>query len=297
MSKQQSLVNVSQSYEAEYFDTANYLVNGRIVGELLFIPRKHIPLSRNFPAVSLTRISSYIDLTSTVAPDYHAIMRNEFIDIEGDSEVFYDQFGVDSVSGSDIILSNTTENNRLLADMYEDALVHGGGAETPSYTNWLPITGDNGIDYAITGINTGTRTITVSGSPAAFSYVKLSQYRVGGDTSKVRVYSMRGRTIVGAGGPEIASGLRRRDRMQRITGATGAKFLYGPTGPSSGALGNPDVESSNIEGSGSGNARRITLDSADSPDARTSPATDTEGATHGNDLGTGIYQWLGRYLG
>lgn len=290
MSNQNNLVKLSSSYDQDFFDS-NVLVNGRIVGELLVIPRRHIALSRSFPAVSLTRIKEYADLTSAVAPDFHNIMRNEFIEIEDDADTFHDEFGVSNISGQNIIFNDTVENNRMLEDLYEDALVNnilkGGDTETPNYSNWIPLTGDNGIDYSITGIDPSVRTITVSGSIGTFTYVKFSQYRVGGDSSRVRVFSQRGRALTGAsGGIGLASGLRRRDQMQghwheQYTSSLGA------TDGASGAL----LSASNNTTLGAFNSNQ----DPSSDGTNGTPRTGT--TTHSPEFATEVYQWLGRYLG
>lgn len=290
MSNQNNLVKLSSSYDQDFFDS-NILVNGRIVGELIVIPRRHIALSRSFPAVSLTRIKEYADLTSAVAPDFHSIMRNEFIEIEDDADTFHDEFGVQTIAGQDITLNDTPENNRILADLYEDALVNnilkGGDTETPNYANWMPLTGDNGVDYSITGVNVGTRTITVSGSIGAFTYVKFSQYRVGGDSSRVRVFSQRGRALTGAsGGIGLASGLRRRDQMQGHYHRLVTELdIFGDSG--AGGYGY------RYDLTGSFTDTRITNPVTDGTNG--TPRTGT--TTHSPEFATEVYQWLGRYLG
>jgi hypothetical protein len=286
MSRQSNLVTLSSNFEPEFLSD-NILVNGRIIGELITIPRRYIPLSRQFPAVSLTRIATHLDLQAVDAPDFHDIMRSDFIEVVDDSEAFHDEFGVDDVTGNDITLEDNVENNRILSDLYEDALVHGGGQETPSYTDWMPLTGSDGNDYPIVAINTSTRVITVTGDPPALTYVKFSQYRVSGNSNVVRVYSQRGRELTASeAGIGLASGLRRRDQMQghfhNLVAVVSAPGFAGGSG---------DVALTNTAGV-SVNNRVVDL-IADATNG--TPRTGT--TTRGPQFGIEVYQWLGRYLG
>jgi len=299
-SNQNNLAKLSSSFDPNFFENTP-LVNGRIVGEIIILPRRHIALSSGFPAISLTRIEKYADISVTDAPDFHAIMRNEFIEVNNGSNVFTDEFSVTSVTGQNIVLDDNASNNALLESLYEDALVNGGGLETPSYTSWLSITGDNGIDYPITGLNLSTRTITVSGSLVSFSYIKLSQYRIGGDPSKVRVFSWRGRTISGSNISAV-SGLRRRDQFQ----GHWSKF-YSLEGSYAGTIDKIDIRASGPESTpnvnfgyiAAGNSLAIVrarIVGGDAISDGTNGLPRTGKTTHSPDTNVEIYQWLGRYF-
>ena len=119
-----------------------------------------------------------------------------------------------SATGSVITLADNAANNALLAALYEDALVHGGGLEVASYTDWLPITWD-GTEYVITDVDTVAREITVTGTPTAGAgSATVYPHRIAGSTTTARMFSMQGRNLTGAGMASVFSGLRRRDQMQ-----------------------------------------------------------------------------------
>jgi hypothetical protein len=88
--------------------------------------------------------------------------------------------------------------------------------ETENYTNGRSIN-IAGVDYAITAVNGGARTITVSGSPAAGSQTVLFfPHRIAGSTTTARLFRTSARAIVSGGDAAgtILPGLRRRDYSQ-----------------------------------------------------------------------------------
>lgn len=132
-----------------------------------------------------------------------------------------------TVSGSNITFPATTAANALLALLVEDAIVSnwlnsgepanftgGGDYATAATRRTVNIAG---VDYAITGINTTTRVVTVSGTPASGSQTaSCYTYRIAGSSTTARLLRIAGFVGVAAGdaGGEIVGGFRRMDRGQ-----------------------------------------------------------------------------------
>jgi len=96
----------------------------------------------------------------------------------------------------------------LLAAFYEEMLVHG------SYTNFRCVN-IGGVDYSVTNVNPGARTITVSGSPATGTQTLIVyHHRIAGSTTTARVFKDQGRATMSWDGVTYINGLRRRDRFQ-----------------------------------------------------------------------------------
>lgn len=142
--------------------------------------------------------------------------------ISQQSDFMIDSYSITSNIVS-VVFSNLTPEIKILAALAEDQAVHA------SYVNWIPITINTGFgsipagDYGITGINTGTRTITfsytaadISSTPIVGVTCKFYPHRVSGSSTTARHLSIAGRTLVAQGDSdtEILYGLRRRDRLQ-----------------------------------------------------------------------------------
>jgi len=143
-----------------------------------------------FPAICLDTIDIQTTLSATNWPLLVPWLRARQIKYrEGRSdEVASFPCGV---SGSVVTLDNTTANNRLLTALAKWLVVHG------SYTNWLTLTID-GTEYPITNINTTTRAITVTGSPAASSTVTFFPNRISGSTTTARLHEHSGKSLIAA---------------------------------------------------------------------------------------------------
>lgn len=109
--------------------------------------------------------------------------------------------------------ANAAPENRMLAALAEEILVHGG------YASWLALN-LGGTDYAITNVTPGAHTVTVAGPPGNGNYTAIVYpYRVAG-AATARLRRMSARALVGAddqagtGAGELLAGLRRRDRAQ-----------------------------------------------------------------------------------
>lgn len=186
--------------------------------------------SATFPAVRID--DGDHDISAANWPELVPALRAEQMSVIGVSSF------TGTVSGSTITLATSTAGDALLADLVEDAKVHGGDVETENYTNGRSIN-IAGVDYAITAVNGGARTITVSGSPAAGSQTVLFfPHRIAGSTTTARLFRVSGRSIVAQGDADgtLISGLRRRSFIQGIQfpGAlpSGAKWfdVYQQTG-------------------------------------------------------------------
>jgi hypothetical protein len=177
------------------------------VGEFLFSAIARAA-STDFPAVRLDEADQTIAAANY--PQLVTALRGEKLSVSGVSSWSC------TVSGSTVTFPSTTPAAQLLADLYEDAKVHGGGGETASYTNWLTLN-IGGTDYAITGIVPLSYTVTVSGSPATGSQtVMCYPFRIAGSSTTARLRKTSGRSLVSGGDDdgECIQGLRRRDRGQ-----------------------------------------------------------------------------------
>jgi hypothetical protein len=217
-----------------------------------------------------------------------------------------------SASGSVITLDDNAANNALLATMVAEVEAHVeemGGDET----NWFTVTWD-GTEFVLaddgTGypdIDSGTREITVTGTPTpGAGNLTVYPHRIAGSSTTARVYSYRGRNIIGAGYDGVISGFRRRDQMQRITGIVDDGSTDGVLARNStvselenntvGAFADTEwsVAGARVDTGGiAAKASPLDFNSANSPNARTSSTTD--GTTHGMDIGSHIYQHTGFY--
>lgn len=164
--------------------------------------------SATFPAVRID--DGDHDIAAANWPELVPALRAEQMTVAGVSSF------TGTVSGSTLTLASTSAGDLLLADLIEDAKVHGGDAETENYTNGRCIN-IAGTDYAITAINAGARTISVSGSPASGSQTVLFfPHRIAGSTTTARLFRTSARAIISQGDAAgtILPGLRRRDYFQ-----------------------------------------------------------------------------------
>lgn len=159
------------------------------------------------------------DVTSSQAPPLVTAFRAYAAEVLGSASF------TATVSGSVLTFADTTANNALLRALNEDALVQRwlSSSQSPTYagsggdfSNWRCIN-VAGTDFAMTAISTGSRTITVTGSPATGSQtVIFYPYRIAGSATSVRLHRLSGFVPVSSGdsdGVEI-SGLRHMDQGQ-----------------------------------------------------------------------------------
>lgn len=244
--------------------------------------------SATFPAVRID--DGDHDIAAANWPELVPALRAEQMSVTGVSSF------TGTVSGSTLTLATSTAGDALLADLVEDAKVHGGDVETENYTNGRSIN-IAGTDYAITAINGGTRAVSVSGSPPTGSQTVLFfPHRIAGSTTTARLFRTSARSIVSGGDAAgtILPGLRRRDYGQRITGSFGPSdrgFSVSPTDiPVSGAITRKIANAQRIDGGAGSTTTGFDFDSALSPNARAGDRTEPRA------LGAYLYIWGGRYV-
>ena len=116
------------------------------VGEPVFNVLKIAP-SDGFPAVRVDDADH--DIAAANWPDLVAALRAQKLESDGTTD-----FAV-NVAGGVATFANAQAENRLLAALAEEVLVHGG------YAAWLSLN-LAGTDYAITNVNAGAHTVTVA---------------------------------------------------------------------------------------------------------------------------------------
>jgi hypothetical protein len=121
-----------------------------------------------------------------------------------------------------VVTGSGTAWDALLAALAEDLLVDNGadtaaggwGYGKGAYSNWRCLN-VGGTDYAITNVNVGSHTITITGDALAGAQTAIwYPYRIAGAATSARVFRDSGRALVSADGRESVGGARRRDRMQ-----------------------------------------------------------------------------------
>ena len=168
-----------------------------------------------------------------------------------------------------VVTGTGTAWDALLAALAEDQLretaadtaAGGYGYGKAGYTNWRCLN-VGGTDYAITNVNVGAHTVTITGDALAGAQTAICYpYRIAGSAS-ARVFQSSGEATVSQNTTECVGGFRRRDRVQghlhtaanaSSTGAqpgwwsgnqNGGAYGISPTGPgvsSDGANGTPRV--------------------------------------------------------
>jgi hypothetical protein len=247
------------------------------VGEPFFSLFKETP-SASFPAIRVD--DGDHDIAVSNCPDFVPKARAE--KLESDSVTDFSG----TVAGSVFTFSTNQAANRLLAALAEDELVHGG------YTNWLSIN-IAGTDYAITNINVGARTVTVTGTPPTGAQTGIIYpYRITGSTTTARLRRISGRSFVGTEAlsgdtPDrmLLAGLRARDRGQGhrhnpISGK-GAFQHYAAGGHNYGNL-TPYAEDVSTTGDPVTDGTNGTLRTGKTTEPRTYPGY--------------VYIWAGRYV-
>lgn len=159
------------------------------------------------------------DVTSTQAPDLVTAYRAYAAEVMGSASF------TATWAASVGTFANNATNNALLAAIQEDALVQRWFSSSQSATyagSGGDYTGGRcinvaGTDFAITAVNTGSRTITVTGTPTAGSQtVIFYPYRIAGSSTSVRLHRLSG--MVGVASQDSDSfeiaGMRHMDMGQ-----------------------------------------------------------------------------------
>jgi len=249
-----------------------------------------------FPAKCLTSIDTYEDISSTVFPDAVAALRAiKTIFKDGLTGEITDPVVTGWAIASNVAtltFQNDADHIAFLAALLEDEVQHG------SYTNWRTVTLASAIGsisagvYAITNVNSSTRTITFSftgsdGSGSVTSSATFYAYRTTSSTT-ARLFSAKGLSLMGvndANGYFVAGGLRRRGYFQ----GHGTKIRYdGNAGSDSSMLGSSGLGTS-LDGSTTGAASVIESDTVNG-DPRFAKET------HSPAISVHLYMHMGSYI-
>jgi len=201
------------------------------LGEFFFLPDQKDPGAwaalepdKYFPAICLTKIDVKSDITAAVYGDFITFLRAIQIKYrKGKSDE--ESSWTATISGSTVTMPNTTASNRLLVALAKWALARG------NYTDFITLT-VAGTDYNITNINTVTREITVSGTPASGSQsVTFYPHRIAGSSTSARVHEVSGKTVMAGGDAAglFISGLQCLGYFQGhlMSAGIGSAYIYG----------------------------------------------------------------------
>jgi len=262
------------------------------------------------PAVCLSEIESYEDISSTNWPDLVPLLRARPAYWMHNKTGEKYQFSVTNwaiVSNvATLTFSDTDAENGILGVLGEDNLSHGG------YGNWQTITLASAIgdiaagDYAITDVDTLARTISFAyaasnNSGGVTATASFYRHRVAGSTTTARLFAIDGYAIMSEGSDRV-SGFRKLDQMQKITGdlTAGAIFVMGASEGASvttnGAFAVSDASGPrrNTGLVGSDTIKTMWFDSASSPDARVSATT--AGETRPRNMAAYVYLFGRSYV-
>lgn len=262
---------------------------GILVGEITHRIGNASAPSVTFPRFCMTNFSGSTALSTTNWPDLVPYLRNQTAAYLEDQVGGADSY-TGTVTGSDLVLDDNAANNAIIAALEEDRLANGG-----SFTDWRTVD-INTVTFAIAGIDVGTRTITVTGTPSAGSQeAQFYPHRIAGSTTTARLHSWVGRVLAGAGAADVISGLLRRDQMQGIEGEVSNAFAGGGVfTTTTGALTGSNSVTRPNAGPGASNGT-LTFDSGNSTSA-TYGAARAGTTTHGPDAGAHVYIHGGRYI-
>ena len=258
---------------------------GSLVGDYIQRGGNAVAPSVANPRFCLTNFANSTSVDVANYPDYVPWLRSQTaVYLEGQGGEVSQFAG--TVAGSVITLDDNTANNAILASLNEDQLAFG------SFTDWRTVDVD-GTTFAITALDTGARTITVTGSPSTGTQNSVFYpHRIAGSTTTARLISLIGRTPVGPGSAGIISGLLRRwqtevHRHQILTGdfRGQAGMFRGPLQKAGGSF--------LSAGTAAGTDDNMTGDPQEAV-AGTVPLIGSD--THGPDFGSHIYQFVGRYV-
>jgi hypothetical protein len=251
-----------------------------------------------FPAICLDPIETSLDIDAAHWPLLVPVLRAaKMIYLEGlaGESADYELTGWAVTGGTaTLTLANNAANNQLLAVIAEHFLAI---ADYPVVYLPRAISAIDAGDYRITGADPVAREIEFAtaagnGSGATSERAQIFPHRIPGSATQARIYGARGMALMSAGwGGHMAGGLR-RSYMQQITGELSTEGAHTPfvSVSSSGALRSKSKASTGYSGaSGVNRPATITLDSADSPGARTGPETEPRSLTAHLYLGGGRY--------
>lgn len=256
---------------------------GKQIGEFFFLPDQKDEAVWNagtpetyFPAICLTNIDVKRDIAIANFADfvpYLLAIQIKYRKGKSDEESSWTA----TVASSTVTMPNTTASNRLLVALAKWALARG------NYTDFITLT-IAGTEYSITNINTVTREITVSGTPASGSQsVTFYPHRIAGSSTSARVHEVSGKTVMAGGDAAglFISGLQCLGYMQ---GHWHQLYVNADVG---GSGGNQDTAE------GPYTMRTDNVQNPISDGVNGTPRTGSE--THGPALIVEIHQWTRTY--
>jgi hypothetical protein len=271
------------------------------VGEIFFLDQQKDPVEFSqssptdfFPAVCLSAINSYSDISDSNYPDLVPHLRGRKLTYLAGLSGEKSQFDVESYDVTSNVATLTfadqpTEND-VLAALAEDSLVNGG------FSNWRSIELPSAIGgitadvYAITDVDEINRTVKFSvgiadESGSVTAVAEFPEHKVAGSTTTARLFEVKGRSLVAANDSdgEVISGLRRRDRMQ----GHWHDFYNNTSIRQSGTSDATDSEDADTP-AGDGYVREPVSDG-------TNGTPRTGSTTEPRALGVHVYMWAGRY--
>jgi hypothetical protein len=284
---------------------------GKKLGEVFFSEEYEAPAAfdkdnpEDFnPAICLSSIETHLDISATNWPDLVPVLRARpayYMHNKTGEKYQFDVTNWAIVSNvATLTFANTTAELAILGVLSEDTVAHGG------YGNWQTITLASAIgdiaagDYAITDVDAASRTISFTytaadNSGSVTAVASFYRHRVAGSTTTARLFPVDGYAIMSEGSDRV-SGFRKLDQMQQITGELSALNMSDAleNATSSGAF---SITKRSTDGPSPGGGPcvfNISLDSANSPDARTSATTD--GETRPRNIAAYMYLWGRSYV-
>ena len=262
------------------------MVNGKFVGEVFSIPGNHIASSADFAAVSLTDFLETKAIDEANYPNLVPFLRAQKLiyleELTGEASTF-----AGTAAASVVTLTAPNDANEALTAGFGEWFLAMG-----SY----PAVVIGGVTYEVTNVDTDSYEFTLGEAPpAGATTLEVYPHRIASSTTTARLWSWVGKTAIGAGTTETLAMMMRRDQMQRITGTITRDRFGGAAGTLSGAFSNGAIFGAAASAAAGAALPRIEFDSGSSPDARTSPTTDSPGATHSPDVAVMWYMWAGTY--
>jgi hypothetical protein len=262
------------SKQTDDYSAVDKLTNSTALfaGEDIRLMKAYKAISAAFPYFCLS-LPDQNWTTAHFSTDFIAEMRTR--------KVIYDEMGASPVSsfggawsGDTFTLTNNATNIAMITALAREYLYAG----SPT-TNWR-LLHDGTNEFNIIAISVSARTIQVNldSKTAAGSAIEIYRHRVYGSTTSARHFSEAGLGFYQAGGDKI-SGLRRLDQMQQITGSWGYTRSINAASDSNGAFTASAEGTARGTGSIADLCYKITLNSANSPSARTGTKTEIEAGT------------------
>jgi hypothetical protein len=316
---QRELIGIQDELSIDEADGSNKYVlaaiiglsikHGKQLGELLFLSDYKAVAAFDkdspedfFPAVCLSTIEGKEDISATNYPTLVPALRARPVYYERGKTGEKYQFDVTDwaiVSNvATLTFANTTAENEILSALSADNVVNGG------YSDWQTITlpaaiGDIAAgDYNITDVDAVSRTISFAftasdNSGSVTATVSFYRHRIAGSTTTARLFQISEDALMSVGNDRISM-FRQLDQMQQITGEVGEFSIRTLSSYETGALSRTAGTVEAPASASAGSTQRIILDSANSPNARTSATT--SGQTRPRNTAAFVYMWAQEYV-